>query len=208
MKKLMVMVIAVLLFANTISASRGPIILNLYGNNLHVAANSFTGQSSHNKVFFEAKAAVLVSRNLYVWASHGYFPLRDSSKGWSSKSKFTQDLDIERTLGKRIISLGCGYFLGYLEAKQIAMRGEIGVCRITNAIDVVSSYMDTNAVFHSREDRQSAIGLRGNLSFTYGIYKNVFAELSGGYMYASDKIDSVRSNLGGFHLALGLGINF
>ena len=54
--------------------------------------------------------------------------------------------------------------------------------------------------------KQSGIGVRGDLALTYGLYKSIFGEVEVGYMYASDKIDGVRSNLGGFHLALGLGI--
>jgi len=206
MKKLVGLVLAGLLFSGVVSASDGRFIFNLYSNYLSLPANSFTNQDSRQKVFFEAKAAVAVSGNIYLWASHGYFPMRDTWTGWDSKGSFAQDISTERTLAKRIVAGGCGVYMGFFEQNQFAIRTELGICSISNKIDATVSSIATSQFIRSEDSRQSAIGLRGNLAFTYGFYKNVFVELSGGYMYASDKIDTVRNNLGGFHLALGLGI--
>jgi hypothetical protein len=206
MKKLAGMVFAVFLISGTVSAAGGRFIFNLYGNGLNLPANSFTEQASRQKVFFEAKAAVAISGNIYLWASHGYFPLRDSWTSWDSKSSFDKDINTERTLAKRIIAGGCGIFIGYFEQNQFAVRTEIGICGITNTIDSKISKLATAEFIRSEESEQSGIGVRGDLAFTYGLYKNIFGEVEVGYMYASDKIAGVRSNLGGFHLALGLGI--
>jgi hypothetical protein len=206
MKKLMVLVFAVLLFAGTVSASGGKLILNLYGTALNVAKNNFTDQASRTKAFFEVKAAYAVSANLYVWVSHGSFPLRDSWKSWEKKSSFAEDITVERTLSKRVIAGGCGFFVGYFEPGQFAVRAEAGVCSIANAIDSRVSFIEPEQFIRSEEASQWAPGGRANLSFTYGLYKNIFAEASLGFMYAPDKIDGERSNLGGFHLALGLGM--
>lgn len=206
MKKLAGLVLALILFSGIVSASERRFIFNLYSNYLSLPANSFTSQDSRQKLFLEAKAAVAFSGNLYLWASHGYFPVRDSWTGWDSKGSFAQDISTERTLGKRIIAGGCGVYMGFFEPNQFAIRTELGICRITNRIDATVSSIATSAFIRSEESRQSAIGVRGNLAFTYGFFKNVFAELSGGYMYASAKTGTVRNNLGGFHLSLGLGI--
>lgn len=206
MKKPIGLVLLVLLFSGIATAAGDRVILTLYGNYLNLAENNFTGQASQSKVFFEAKAAVAISGNIYLWASHGYFPLRDSWTGWDSKNSFDADISMKRTLAKRVIAGGCGFFAGYFEEKQIAIRTEVGICSISNDIESIISKIDTNIRLRSDSAKQSGIGVRGNLAFTYGLYKNIFAEASIGYMYASDKIDDVRSNLGGFHLALGLGI--
>lgn len=206
MKKLAGLVFAVFLLSGAISAGDGRFIFNLYGTGLNMPANSFTGQASQQKVFFEAKAAVAFSGNIYLWGSHGYFPLRDSWSGWDSKNSFDKDINTERTLAKRIIAGGVGIFVGYFEQSQFAVRAEIGVCGITNDIDAKTSKLATAELIRSEESRQSGIGVRGDLAFTYGLYKSIFGEVAAGYMYASDKIAGVRSNLGGFHLALGLGI--
>lgn len=207
MKKSLCLFFAVLLTSGFTFAAGGKLIFSLYGNCLDLPANSFTGQDSQYKVFFEAKAAYMVQGNLYLWASHGYFPLRDSWTGWNSKNSFAKDISVERTLAKRIISGGCGFFAGYFEKNQIAIRAEIGICSIANDINSTTSNLDTNGFLLSETARQAGIGMRGNLAFTYGLYKNIFGELSVGYMYASKKIDDVRNNLGGLHLQLGLGIN-
>jgi hypothetical protein len=207
MKKSLCMVFVVLLTSGLAFAAGGKLIFNVYGNCLSLPANSYTSQASQYKIYFEAKAAYAFSGNFYLWASHGYFPLRDSWAGWSSKNSFAQDINVERKLGKKIISGGCGFFAGYLEKDQFAVRMEIGICAITNDITSTTSKIDTNEFLHAETARQSGIGVRGNLAFTYGLYKNVFGELSVGYMYATDTIDSVRTNLGGLHLQLGLGIN-
>jgi hypothetical protein len=206
MKKSLCLVFVVFLTSSIVSAAGGKIIFNLYGNCLDMAKNNYTDQASQYKVFFEVKAAVTVWDNMYIWASHGYFPLRDSWTTWDSKNSFTKDINVERKLAKRIISGGCGFFAGYLEQKQIAVRLEIGICSVTNTIQSTVSNIDTAEFIRAEKAKQSTIGLRGNLAVTYGLYKSIFAEIEGGYIYASDKIDSVRSNLGGFHLALGLGI--
>jgi len=206
MKKPIGVVLLILLFSSIATAAGNRVILTLYGNCLHLPANSFTSQDSQYKVFFEAKAAVTISGNIYLWASHGYFPLRDNWTGWDSKSSFAKDMIVERTLAKRIISGGCGFFAGFFEQNQIAVRAEIGICAITNVIDSTINNIATAKFLRAEEARQAGIGIRGNMAFTYGLYKNFFGEVSLGYMYAADKIDNVRNNLGGFHLALGLGI--
>jgi hypothetical protein len=207
MKKALGLFFIVLFFSGFAFAAGGKLIFNIYGNGLDLPANSYTGQKSQYKIYFEAKAAVEVRGNMYLWASHGYFPLRDDWTGWDSKNSFAKDISVERKLAKRILSGGIGYFAGYLEKDQFALRAEIGVCSITNNIDTATSNLETNELILAETAKQAAIGLRGNLAFTYGLYKNIFAELSVGYMYAIDKIDNVKTNLGGLHLQLGLGIN-
>jgi len=207
MKKSLCLVFVVLLTSGSAFAAGGKLIFNLYGNCLDLPANNFTGQASQYKIYFEAKAAFAFSGNLYLWASGGYFPLRESWAGWSSKNVFTSDINVERKLGKKIMSGGIGFFAGYLEKDQLAVRTELGICAIANNIDSTTGDTGTNEFLHAETAKQSGIGVRGNLAFTYGIYKNIFTELSLGYMYAADTIDSVRTNLGGFHLQLGLGIN-
>jgi len=206
MKKSLCVSVAVLLLAGTLSAGSGRVILNLYGNCLDLPANGLTGQESQYKVFLEAKAAVAIAGNIYLWASHGYFPLRDGWTGWESKNSFDKDISVERLLAKRIIAGGCGIFIGYFEPSQFGLRAEVGVCSIANDITHTVSAFDTAKFIRSEEARQSGIGVRANLAVTFGLYKSVFAEVTGGYMYATDTVDGERTQLGGLHVAAGLGI--
>lgn len=206
MKNLLLTVLALFLFTGTVSAAEGRFILNLYGSYMDVAANEFTHQASRNKVYLEAKAAYALSGNLYVWASHGSFPVNDAWKSWDSKGSLDPDILIERTLSKRAISLGAGYYIGYFQPGHIAVRAEAGLCHISNTIDAAVSSVASGAFIRSLESRQRALGGRATLAVTYGLLRSVFAELTAGYLFASDKTDGVRSSLGGFHAALGLGI--
>ena len=123
MKKSLCSVLLLFLFSGSAFAAGGKLIFNLYGNCMDLPANSLTGQDSQYKIYFEAKAAYLVRGNLYLWASHGYFPLHDSWTGWSSKNSFDKDISVERTLAKRIISGGCGFFAGYLSERPARREG-------------------------------------------------------------------------------------
>jgi len=207
MKKLLCLFFVIFLIAGSVYAASGRIIFNVYGNGINLPENSFTDQESLYKMYFEAKAAFKIWTNLYVWASHGYLPIHDEWTGWSSKNSFAKDISVERTLGKRIVAGGLGYYAGFLRKDQFAMRFDAGVCSITNNIDQETSDIHSNQLMHSETTKQAAIGLRGNLAITYGFYKKFFAEISGGYMYVYDTIDDVRTNLGGWVLQLGLGIN-
>lgn len=206
MKKLAALFIVALLCCAALPAAGGRAILNLYGTALNVADNAYTGQDSRQKVFFEAKAAVAVSGNIYLWASHGYFPMRDSWQSWERKSSFAPDALYQRRLGKRVLAGGAGLYLGYFEPGQLGFRLEAGACHIANDIKATVSYIADDLFIRDLEGRQSGVGGRAGLAVTYGIYRSLFAEVAAGYMYAADKIDGVRSNLGGFHVALGLGM--
>lgn len=207
MKKTIGLVLLVFLFSVSAFAAGGKIIFNLYGNCMSLPLNNFTGQESQLKVFFEAKGAYLLAGNFYAWGSHGYFPLNESWTDWSSKNTFTRDISVERTVAKRMLSGGLGFFAGYLREQQFAVRVEAGICSIANDIDKSISDLTSRALIRIETARQAGIGLRANLAFTYGLYKNVFGELAFGYMQASDTVDSVSAKLGGWHLQMGLGIN-
>ncbi len=206
MKKSLGVVLLVFLFSASAFAAGGKLIFNLYGDCLALPANNFTGQAKQFKVFYEAKAAFLLTGNLYVWGSHGYFPLHESWADWSSKNVFNQDINVERTVAKRIIAGGLGFFAGYLHEQQFAVRVEAGICSIANDIDKSISDITSNALLRTETVRQAGIGLRANLAFTYGLYKDIFGELAVGYMHATATVDNISSRLGGWHLQIGLGI--
>lgn len=206
MKKSLGLVLLVFLFSASASAAGGKLIFNLYGDCMALPVNNYTGQDSQFKIFFEAKAAYLIAGNLYAWASHGYFPLNETWTDWSSKNTFNRDISVERTVAKRIVAGGFGFFAGYLHEQQFAVRAEVGICSIANAIDKSISDITTRVLIRSEAARQAGIGLRANLAFTYGLYRNVFGELAFGYMQASDTIDNVSAHLGGWHLQMGLGL--
>ena len=206
MKRIVLSICTILLFAGVVTASETKFIFTIHGNYLNVADNTFTSQTGKKKIYVEGKAAVTIYQNLYLWGSYGTFPIHDTLSKWSSKGAFDADISVARVLEKRIFSGGVGFFIGYLEAQEISVMAEIGVCSITNFIDSTSTNINSNAFIQSEAAKQTGVGLRGSLGVTYGFFKNLFAEISIGYMYSADTIDSVRSKLGGLHYGLGIGI--
>jgi len=206
MKRIVLSISTILLFAGVATASDTKFIFTLHGNYLNVADNTFTSQTGKKKIYAEGKAAVTIYQNLYLWGSYGTFPIHDTLSKWSSKGAFDADISVARVVEKRIFSGGVGFFIGYLEQEEISVMAEIGVCSITNFIDSTSTNINSNAIIQSEEAKQTGVGLRGNFGVTYGFFKNLFAEISIGYMYSADTIDSVRSKLGGLHYGLGIGI--
>jgi hypothetical protein len=206
MKRVVLFIGVILLFAGVVTASGTKFIFTLHGNYLNVADNTFTSQTGKKKIYAEGKAAVTIYENLYVWGSYGLAPIHDTLSQWSSKATFDADISVARVLEKRVISGGVGFFIGYLEPQEVSLMAELGVCDITNVIDSTFSNVNTSAVIRTEAARQTGLGFRGSLGVTYGLFKNLFAEISIGYMYSADTIDSVRSKLGGLHYAIGLGI--
>ncbi len=208
MKRMVLSLGAILLFAGALTASETKFIFTLQTNYLNVANNAFTSQTGKKKIYAEGKAAVTIYQNLYLWGSYGAFPIHDTLTQWSSKAAFDADISIARVLEKRVISGGIGFFIGYLEPQELSVKTEIGVCSITNVIDWTFTNIVTDTIVKSDEAKQAGVGLRGNLGVTYGLFKNLFAEISIGYMYSADTINGVKSKLGGLHYGLGLGIRF
>jgi hypothetical protein len=206
MKRLMISVCFVFLFTGGLLFSESKFFFTVQSDYFQITKNNYTGQSGKKKVFIEGKAAVRLFGNFYGWGSYGFFPIKDSWTEWSGKNVFEKDVNVDRTLKKRVFSLGAGYFIGFFEPNEFAVKTEIGICSITNIIDSSYSYISSKAPIRSTNGRQSGIGLRTNLGVTYGLLKNVFGEVAMSFMIVSDTKDSVKSNLGGFSLSAGLGI--
>ncbi len=208
MKRLsLYLVCAVLLLAFPLAA-KTKLILTVDGNYLQVAKNNYTEQAGQGKLFAEGKIAVTFFQNMYVWAGYGSLPLRDSVTEWSGKGAFEKDIWVDRTVTKRVASAGIGYFVGYLRQSQFAVKLELGVCRIANTIDGSLLDIDTREFIRSRSEKQTGTGYRFSLGGTYGLFRNLFAGVTVGVLYAGKSLDSVRSNLGGLQMAVGLGLRF
>jgi hypothetical protein len=206
MKKRVLSIFIILFFSAVLLAAETKFILTLHGNYFETVANTFTSQTKKAEFFAEGKAAITVSRNLYIWGSYGTFPIDDNWTEWSNKSAFETDINVGRVLHKKILSGGLGYFIGYFKPGEFAIKAEAGICSITNNIGVTYTNSNSQTEIRSESEKQSGIGITANLGVTYGFYKSFFAEISGGYAYAGNKKDSVTSSLGGFCLSLGLGI--
>jgi len=208
MKRVLLLIVVIVLFSGILSASGTKFTLTIYGNYLTIEDDDFKEKYGGKKFFPEAKVSVTVFGNFYLWGSYGFFPSRYNWTEWSNKGIVLPDIEGESTADKRIISGGVGFFAGYIEPGNFSIKVELGICSITNAIESTRNFIDTKEFIDSLEEKQSGTGIRGRFGVTYGLYKKLFSELSLSYMYAADKVDDKRINLGGMQVSIGLGLTF
>ena len=208
MKRVLLLLLVIFLLSAFVSASGTKFTLTIHGNYFSNADADFKDQYGDTKIYPEGKIAVTIFGNVYLWGSYGFFPSTYTWTEWSNKGEVEADIAGERTADKRMISGGVGFFAGYIRKSDFAARVEVGLCSITNSIESTTNRVGTNEFLGSEEDEQSGIGIRASLGVTYGLYKSLFSEVSLGFMYATEKVEDERINLGGFQLSVGLGLRF
>jgi hypothetical protein len=206
MKRKLILILVIFLSSVFISAQN--VILSVSGSRIAIADNEDKALYGGTKYFPEGKLAFRLKGNFYLWGSLGFLSTQYGWEEWSNKGVIAADTQGKNVLDKLIISGGLGYYFGFLRKNDISVKLEVGVCRITNSIESSKSRILTNETISTEEQKETGIGIRGNLGITYGIYKNIFAEVTGGYLLATDKVDNTRVKLGGFQLTMGLGIAF
>ncbi len=205
MKKRMLTFTAMMLWFSLFASAQN-FVFTVGGNYLSPADSEFKTRFGDTKYYPEGKIALRFSGNLYLWGSCGFFSTRYNWVEWSNKGVINADIEAKDVLDKLIISGGVGYAMGFIRPHDFSVRVEVGACSITDSVETTKNDMDSEAIVSVTENKESGIGFRGNLGITYGLYKNFFAEISAGFLYATDKVNDKRVNLGGFRLALGLGI--
>ena len=206
MKKYLICVLLFLQCMFFISAENVTITFDF--SQFYINDNSFKENYGKKKYFPEGKIAFRISRNLYLWGSYGYFKSKYGWENWSNKGVIEADVEGKNVLDKTIISGGIGYYMGYLSRKEISLKFEIGLCRITHSIKVTEQFINTKETLFTDTRKEGGWGIRTNIGFTYGFTKNLFVEATFAYLYATDKIEGVRLKLGGFRIALGVGLTF
>jgi len=203
-KKLLLSVFITFFISSVVWAERLTFIVS--GNYISIEDSTFEDAYGKNKYFPEGKLSFRFSGNFYLWGSFGYLSSKKTWKEWSNKGIPNADMDSISTTDKTIWSGGLGYYVGYLAPYNFSLKLELGVCSIKDSIEEKKTFIATDEVYSSEKGKKSAVGFRGNFGITYGLFKNIFAEASIGYMVAKDTFDDESINLGGLRLSLGLGI--
>jgi hypothetical protein len=206
MKRKLILVLVI--FLSSVFTSAQNVILSVSGNRISVADSEDEALYGGTGYFPEGKIALRLKGNIYLWGSLGFFSSQYDWQEWSNKGVVAADIQGENVLDKLIISGGLGYYVGFMRKNDISIKFEVGVCRITNSIKLSKNMIQTNETVSVEEQKEAGIGIRGNLGITYGLYKNLFAEVTGGYLFAADKVDDKKIKLGGIQLTMGLGIAF
>jgi hypothetical protein len=206
MKRKLILILVIFLSSLFISAQN--VILSVSGSRISIADSEDKALYGGTRYFPEGKIAFRLKGNFYLWGSLGFISSSYDWQEWSNKGVVEADVQGENVLDKLIISGGLGYYLGFLRKNDFSIKFELGACRITNSIKLSKNTIRTNEPVSFEKQKEAGLGIRGNLGITYGIYKNLFVEVSGGYLFATDKVDDKRVKLGGLQLAMGLGLAF
>jgi len=206
MKKTLVLII--LIFTFTAIGSAENFMFTVTGNYLGPKDSTYKTQYGGNKYYPEAKLSFKIKGNIFLWSSVGFLRTAFSWKEWSNKGIPLADMDSKRQSDKVIISGGLGYYVGYLTPHNFAVKLELGAGNIKDTITETAVMTVSGETMRREQSSRSGFGFNAALAVTYGLMKNIYAELSVGYLYAADKIDDKWINLGGLRASLGLGLKF
>jgi hypothetical protein len=200
MKKTWFFVALILVTSVVISAK--DFTLTLYGDYLSIADSNYKSIYGGNKFLPEVKLTFRYKGNFYLFGSWGYLPAKYKWDKWSNKGQVDADLKI-------FFSTGIGYWIGYIDRGQLAIKVEMGPCVTYNNTKITETAVSTQNVTVTEQDKQWGVGLRGAFGISYGLTRNIFTEANVGYMYVWAKnTDGDYINAGGFRLAMGMGLKF
>jgi hypothetical protein len=205
-KKTLILILLTFFMIGTVSAETVTFVVS--GSYLSTGDDAYTTKYGGKKYFPEGKLTIRFAGNLYLWGSFGYLRSKYTWEEWSNKGIVLADVDGESISNKLSIAGGLGFYVGYIRPGDFSIKLELGVCNISDKSEDTTSMKATGETLNVVEDEKNGFGFRGNLGVTYGLMKSIFAEISLGYMYAPDKIDDTRVNLGGLRASLGIGLKF
>ena len=187
---------------------RKSLFLILRGNLLSMADDSFADDYGKERIVPEAKVALRVRGNIYIWGGFFWLSGSDEWNEWTQKSLVEPDIRWTRTLTKTNYALGLGYFAGLTDPGQIGIRLEVGFCSQSQN-ETSQEYLLTSGTEGERiEITDSAIGGLVDLGAMYSLKRWLFAELSAAFVYLPKKVDEETVNWGGFKIGVGLGLRF
>lgn len=206
MKKTLVFI--ALMLITTLFMSAKDFMFTVYCDYFSVADSAYKEEYGGRKVFPEAKLSFRIKGHFYLWGSGGFLPANYKWDEWSNKAVVNADIEGKNSSQKFFLSGGLGYWVGYIDKSELALKLELGVCTTNNTIEITTDNTTTNQNIRTEKTTEWGIGVRGNLGVTYGLLKNIFTEASIGYLYVWNKRDEEYINAGGLRLAIGLGVKF
>lgn len=180
---LFMMVLMASFSMNDLAAIRGRLMVTGYANYLRPSDDGFRDIYGSRVSFFEVKAGFMLFRRVYLWGGYGAF----------SKEGKTPVLGLDAESKQRLYSGGLGYMQRLFP--RINWKIEAGVLKVNyeeQSLGVVLS--------------DSAVGFRVDTGVFFRLGHLFIAEITVGYLSASDTIGDVSIKLGGLKTGVGLGI--
>ncbi len=178
--------IFLMILAVSLSVSaEGRMKFSLTGNMLVPSDPNYRNTYGDIVFFPEIMGGYKIISETYVWIKYGYL----------YKTGKTPVLEAEAKSTQHFLSLGVGY------ANKIGSRmdykleaGLMNACYKEEAL--------------GEEVSNNTIGFRIECGFAYSLTRTLLAEISAGYLTASDEVEEVSIQLGGLRLGLGLRVVF
>ena len=133
----------------------------------------------------EIKAGVKVFEGFYIWAGYGFLLAKGTTNLLAEEAESNQSY----------ISGGFGY------------EGRISD-RVRYKVETGTFYVNYREEAMGLKVSGSTIGYRIDGGLDIDVLKNVFLEIGGGYLAASDSIEGISIKLGGFKAGVGFGVRF
>jgi hypothetical protein len=133
-------------------------------------------------VFPQVRAGYRMARNVYIWAGYGAV----SGQG------IIEEVDSEASSNQSFLFFGLNYNKNL--SRMLGFKVEASVV----SVNYKESALDT-------ELKDSTKGFNVETGIVFNFSKNLFSELSAGYIIASDIVVDKKIKLGGFTAGLGLG---
>jgi hypothetical protein len=206
MKRVLLFVVVMSLCLPMLLPAKKRFTIAAYGSYISMGDSSYETLYGGDRLFPSGKITITFLGNLYAWGGYGYVPAAYEWTEWSNKGEPEADVGGRRESRKHLITGGLGFYIGYINKASVHL--ELGACHINNDIEATWTKIGSNQSIKSEQSKESGTGFVGNLGLTYGLTKNIYSEFSIGFLYAADKRNDERFNLGGLRLSLGLGITF
>lgn len=168
-----------------VRAEDGKFMVTLTGNLLVSSDTDFKEIYGSGNFCPEIKAAYKISGDFYLWTGYSFLSITGTIPVIEEEAKSKQSF----------LSIGTGYYGKVIN--DLAYKAEIGIFHISYREEAMET-----------EVNGSAIGFRIEGALHYPVIKNLFAEATLGYMYASDKINDISVKLGGLKTGIALTIKF
>jgi len=184
-KKNFVVFVVLFLFLSLFVYARNSGFLNIKGNYLFPADESYKDTYSSSVFLPEVKAGFNLSNNIYIWGGYSFI----------TKSGETPVLKIETESTQGFIMAGVGYENGLTEKLFINIFGG-------------ASYINFKEEAMGTEVSDTAFGYNLGAELRYNLSKTIFVNTGVSYIYGKDTVEEVDVKLGGFIAGVGAGIRF
>jgi len=165
--------------------SEGKFMVSVAGNYLIPSDSGYKDIYGSSVLYPELKAGYRLVKGFYIFAGYGFFAKKGTTLEFNQEAKSTQ----------HFLSFGIGHD-GKI-SNRFGYKAELGLLH--------ASYREESM---GEEVTGNSIGFGIEAGILYRINSVLFVKVSAGYLNASDRIEDVEIDLGGFKTGIGVEVRF